>query len=185
MLAATKAVALFFLLSTCFAVPLPPPQKCPSIESNEQLKQLRQPCVQYENATVPPTLSPDTQKQLLCVLYLATYNTACTKNVTIPESVIPQFNFANVCSNLHWVVEGAKTLIPSRIVCQGVCVNEVKGGVLDECSAAFYLDTLAQSAVVDTKTIERAEKTIEAEKPQPPAPVETTPKKKNATGKRG
>lgn len=159
---------LFQLFCACFAASIIQ-QKCPSLESNQQLQQLRTKCVPFENASVPQNLSPTTEQQLRCVLYLANYNAACGKNLQLPATTgIQNFTVVNVCTDLRWVIEGARSLISNNVLCRGICVNWQQGGVLAECNAAFYLDALARPAVVNPKTTEASKnkQNEDVEKPQ-------------------
>lgn len=175
---------LFQLFCACLAASIAT-QKCPSLESNQQLQQLRRKCVPFENFTVPQSISPATEPQLLCVLYLANYDAACGKNLQVPATTaIQNFSAVNVCTNLRWVFEGAKSLISNEILCRGLCVDWKKGGVVDECNAAFYLDgLLAHAAIVDAKTSEPSKNKQNDDVEKPHQKTETAPKETEAHGK--
>lgn len=171
-------IALFCVVITiCHAASIPAATKCLNLQSNQQLQNLHKDCVQYENVTAPQRLGADTQKQLLCILYLSSYNRACEKSLKIPNGELTVFNISFVCSHINVLVDGAEDvakLITDRLVCGGVCLDMDKGAVVPECNAAYFLNNLTRTekekaAIVaeEKPDVKDDQKQQQAAEPQP------------------
>lgn len=142
----------FVVLTMCFAASISTTSKCPSMQSNPELQKLLNECVQHENATLPVQLSLETQKQVVCLLYLSSYNRACNKDVQIQQTSVVTYNMSTVCGNTDLLTEGIenlRTLIYSTFECRGVCLDVQKESTMAECSAAVYLNSILHSSIVE------------------------------------
>lgn len=178
---AKPLIALFcVVISTCYAASIETNTKCLNLQSNQQLQNLHKECVQYEHVLAPQKLGADTQKQLLCILYLSSYNRACEKGLKIPDGELTLFNISSVCSHREVLVDGIEEvakLITDRFVCGGVCLDLDKGVVVPECNAAFFLNNLMRSdkekaaIVAQEKTDVNNDKKLQAVDAAPPQPA--------------
>lgn len=177
---------LFAFISTSFTSPL---RKCPSIVTNEQLQILRKECVQYENYAVPQTLTINTRKPFLCVLYISSYTRACSKNVQVPATGFTKLNISSVCSNVSLLtegVEGVQKLLNNQIECAGVCLDLKTASVADECNAALYLNNLTHTVNAETtivKTEQNSNQVVKDAAKETELQVKTNPEKSGNNGK--
>lgn len=143
-------VICFVAVFSCFAAPV---SKCPLLESNQELEKLHKYCVQFENTTVPTKLEASTRNQLLCLLFLKSYDRACLKNVQIPtETSVVVNNLLTVCSNSDLLVDDVKELkefIHDKLSCTTACIdlNNTENAMV-ECNVAFYLNNLTRTSLV-------------------------------------
>lgn len=180
-------IAIFCItIAPCLSASVGTTVKCLNLQINQQLQKLHSDCVHYENATAPQSVATDTQKPLLCILYLSSYQKACDKNVRIPKGELPAYNISVVCSYRDVLTDGVAEiakLMEDRVACTGVCLDLDKGAtVMPECNAAWYLNNLTRSLLrADVKPEEKqheAQNVVSVTDKKQQAAVPETPQEK-------